>query len=225
MRWLARLCAGLAFLVCGYLLAAVLGAVVPGRTADLPAGADVEIVLIAGPIHYDILMPLDAQTRAAFGFVADAGVPLALADWLVVGWGSHAFYTATGDYTDLDARLIWTAATGDASVMRFDAAAGDWTAQGIPISLSNEQFSRLRGEVLQGLARDTAGFPQVVPGAALTGRDVFYEAKHPFSILQTCNVWIGDVLRDIGVPMGFWTPTPFAVTLSHWWFSSAGYPR
>jgi len=75
VRWLARLCAGLAFLVCGYLLAAVLGAVVPGRTADLPAGADVEIVLIAGPIHYDILLPLDAQTRAAFGFVADAGVP------------------------------------------------------------------------------------------------------------------------------------------------------
>ena len=218
MRWLVRLIAGLLSIIFAYLAAAILGAVLPGRVADVLSGDDVEIVLIAGPIHYDLLLPLDDDTRAAFGFVADAGVPLNGADWLVVGWGSRAFYTATADYTDLDIAVIWEAASGDASVLRFDVAYGDWSVYGITVPLSVDQYARLRGEILQDLARDPLGFAQLVPGASLTATDVFFAADSRFSILRTCNVWVGEVLRAVGVPMGVWTPTPYAVTLSRWWF-------
>jgi hypothetical protein len=47
---------------------------------------------------------------------------------------------------------------------------------------------------------------------------VFYEANSHFSIFRTCNVWIAEVLRGAGVPMGIWTPTPYSVSLSRWWF-------
>lgn len=213
MRLLVRLFAGLILCVFTYLLAAVAGALIPGHVEGTPSGDDVEIVLIAGPIHYDILLPLDAPTQAAFGFVQATD-----ADWLVVGWGSRAFYTQTGDYTDLDPRVIWQAATGDAAVVRFDLAYGAWDQVGLVVPLSTDQFAQLRGEILQLLSRDADGFPRAIPGVGLTKRDVFYEAKGHFSILRTCNVWIGAVLRAVGVPMGAWTPTPYSVTLSRWWF-------
>ena len=218
MRLLVRLCAGLFCVAIAYLAAAVAGALIPGRVADIAGGDDVEIVLVAGPIHYDILLPLNDDTRQAFTFVAEAGVPLDAADWLVVGWGSRAFYTTTGDYTDLDVSVIWDAASGDASVLRFDAAYGDWSDYGTAVPLSMDQYARLRGEILQVLTRGDAGFAFDIPGASLTQTDVFFEAQSRFSILRTCNVWIGEVLRNVGVSMGVWTPTPYAVTLSRWWF-------
>ena len=52
-------------LILFWLAAALTGAFVPGKHADLPdAPAEVEIRLIRGPIHYDFLLPLDAPTRA-----------------------------------------------------------------------------------------------------------------------------------------------------------------
>lgn len=218
MTWLVRLCAGLICVIFLYLAVAVVGALVPGPVVDVPGGDDVTVVLVAGPIHYDLILPNDAQTRRAFGFLADYDLPLESAEWIVVGWGSRAFYTATGTYRDLDARVIWDAATGDASVFRFDVAYGDWAAFGVPVTMSWDQYALLRGQILQGLARDGAGLPVRVPGASLTPGDVFLDAKSHFSILRTCNVWIGEILRGAGVSMGFWTPTPYAVTLSRWWF-------
>ena len=38
------------------------------------------------------------------------------ARWLVVGWGSAAFYTTAGTYADIAPSAVWTAATGDAAV-------------------------------------------------------------------------------------------------------------
>ena len=63
--------------VVAYFVVAAAGAVIPQRTADVPASGDTqEIILVAGLIHYDILLPADDATRAAFGFVEEAGVPL-----------------------------------------------------------------------------------------------------------------------------------------------------
>ena len=36
--------------------------------------------------------------------------------------------------------------------------------------------------------------------------DAFYPANGRYSLLQTCNVWTGSLLRDAGVKMGWWTP-------------------
>ena len=155
----------------------------------------------------------------AFGFLQDVGIAVDAADWLVVGWGSRSFYTETGTYRDLDAGLVWGAANGDASVFRFDVAFGDWTTAGVPVTMSRDQLALLRGQILQGLSRDAVGLPLHIPGAGLNDTDVFFEAESGFSILRTCNVWIGEVLRGAGVKMGVWTPTPYAVTLSRWWFS------
>ena len=51
-----------------YLGAAVGGALLPGSTGQAtPDGDDarIDVVMVAGPIHYDFLLPLTPETRAA----------------------------------------------------------------------------------------------------------------------------------------------------------------
>lgn len=43
-------------------------------------------------------------------------------------------------------------------------------------------------------------------GMAYGDHDAFYPANGRYSLLQTCNVWSGSLLRDAGVKMGWWTP-------------------
>lgn len=119
-----------------YLLASLIGAVIPsGPSERVDAPRDISIRLVPGPIHYDFLLPLTPETRTVFAGLADAGVPVARpeAAWVLVGWGSEAFYTSVGTYRDLSFSAIWRAAIGDASVLRVDVYGAfepaDWTRE------------------------------------------------------------------------------------------------
>ncbi len=208
-------------LLCLYLLAAVAGALWPGPVAQAPQdmpGDPVEIRLVAGPIHYDFLLPLTPATRRALAPLAQAGLALdrAGAQWLVVGWGSRAFYTHEGSYADVPAATLWRAVTGDAAVLRADLAGP--LPPGYPalsLRLSPGQYARL----LQGIAADIrtgpGGAPRALGAPGFTDSDLFVEAAGRFHLFRTCNTWVARRLRAAGVAFGRWTPTPYAVTLSH----------
>lgn len=68
--------------------------------------------------------------------------------------------------------------------------------------------------------RDAVGnpIPKDAPPFGLT--DAFYEAEGRFNVLNTCNVWIGHMLRRAGLDFGAWTPTPQSVAFSARWFNS-----
>lgn len=198
-----------------YLTASVAGGLLPGPTArvDGPAGPPVRIGLIAGPLHYDVLLPLTPALRDRLAFAARAGVPVDHpgADWLLIGWGSRAFYTTAGSYADIAPGAVWTAATGDSAVMRLDVTGAlppqapgiDW------LDLTPGQARALTDELL-GAITGTAR----IPDAGFTATDAFFPAAGRFHLLRTCNVWLGERLRRAGVPVGLWTPTPFSLRLS-----------
>ncbi len=209
VRWLWRaLLAGPVF-VSIYLLAAVVGALWPNGHAGGGDGP-VTVWLVAGPIHYDFLLPNDAETRAAFDFAAAAGVPLGDpgAAWIVAGWGARAFYTATGGYADVQAGPVWRAVTGDRSVLHVSVAGGPGP-RGRPLDLTEAEYARLRAAILA-----SAPEPDLIAGAGFTAYDRFFAARGRFHLLRTCNVWVAEVLAEAGVRFGRWTPTPYAVTLS-----------
>lgn len=169
-----------------------------------------------GPIHYDILLPLGDDTRAEFAFVEGAGVPISNfnAAWLSVGWGSEAFYTTAGSYIDVSLGPVVKAVTGDSGVIRFEVYG---QLPDVPdllrVPVSAAQLDVLR----QSIRDDLAATPTPLPQSGFTSTDAFYPAAGHFSILRTCNVWVGDKLAQAGLDFGIWTPTPFAVTLSLWW--------
>lgn len=176
-----------------------------------------EIILVAGLIHYDILLPVDDATLSQFAFVETAGVPLSNPQvrWLAVGWGSEAFYTTTGSYANLSASTVWKAVTGDTGVIRFEVTGA------LPqhpklrrIAVSEAQLDALRTSILNDLGRS----PFALPLAGFSDTDAFFPANAGwFNGLRTCNVWVAEKLSDAGLAFGAWTPTPYSVTLSLWW--------
>lgn len=207
---------GAAFLIVAlYLGSAVVGGLIPGRGADLAAGDDVQIGLLYGPIHVDFLLPATPETRTALDFAREGGVRVDGADvgYFIVGWGARDFYTTTPEWADLSARATLRAVTGDASVLRVDTV---WTGiafDAVPqISLSQAQYSALLAEIA-ATARAPARGLEVQGHRATSG---FVEAEGRFHVFRTCNTWVGRSLRRAGVPLGAWTPTPYAVRLSLW---------
>lgn len=212
MRRALRLFALILALPVLYLLASVTLPLIPGPGPDLSGPPSREIGLIQGPIHTDILLPLTPETRARFAFADAAGVPLNHpdAEWLVLGWGSAAFYTTAGTYADITASAVLTAATGDDAVIRLDAF-------GALPPLENLRYMRLSEAQFQALLDQTsAAFVSQTrldhPG--FTGTDAFFPAHGHFSLLRTCNVWLGETFRAAGIPFGLWTPANWSVTLS-----------
>ncbi|SMX43665.1 TIGR02117 family protein [Octadecabacter ascidiaceicola] len=199
-----------------YFLLALVGAIVPALRDDVgPQSDERSIILVQGPIHYDILLPLDDDTRATFSFLREASVPIDAFNgaWLSVGWGSEAFYTTAGTYRDITFSSVMKAATGDSGVLRFEVY------DPVPIhpALHRISLSQAQLEVLQAKIRSQvqAETPLTIDG--FSDNDAFFPAKGRFNIFRTCNVWVGDMLAGAGLDFGIWTPTPYAVSLSLRW--------
>jgi uncharacterized protein (TIGR02117 family) len=198
-----------------YLAASLALPLVPGAGPDRSGPPAHVVGLLQGPIHTDILFPLTPDTRARFAFAEDAGVPIAHpeAEWLVLGWGSAAFYTTAGTYADITASAVLTAATGDAAVIRLDTLGPLQPLENLRfLPLSEAQFQALLGETTAALASRTK-----LPHPGFTGTDAFFPALGRFHLFRTCNVWLGETFRAAGIPFGLWTPANWSVTLSLDW--------
>lgn len=195
-----------------YAIAGTVGALWNGPVASVSQGGEVRVGLIRGPIHYDFLLPTTEGTRHALGFAETGGVPMHHPDvaYILAGWGSRKFYTATGTYRDLDPGIVWDAATGDQSVLRIDVVGAFDESDTSWVTLSKAGYAAL----LAFIADTQSG--GVVAGG-FTETDAFFEAHGAFDIFRTCNTWIGRGLRNAGHPFGRWTPTPHAVRISLWW--------
>jgi uncharacterized protein (TIGR02117 family) len=198
-----------------YLAASLVLPLIPGPGPDHSGPPTWTIGLIQGPIHTDLLIPLTPDTRARFAFAKAAGVPVnhPEARWLILGWGSAAFYTSAGTYANISASAVLTAATGDDAVIRLDISG--------PLKpMENLRYLRLsEGQFQALLSQTTAAFASQTklnhPG--FTGTDAFFPAKGHFHAFRTCNVWLGETLRASGIPFGLWTPANWSVTLSLDW--------
>ncbi len=213
-RALRLFVAALALPLC-YLAASILLPLIPGPGPDLSGPLTRQIGLLQGPIHTDILFPLTPETRARFAFAEAAGLPLTHPDaqWLAFGWGSAAFYTTAGTYADITASAVLTAAIGDDAVIRLDVL-------GPLPPLENLRFLRLSKAQFQSLlAQTSAAFAshQPLDHPGFTGADAFFPAQGHFSLLRTCNVWLGETFRASGIPFGLWTPANWSVNLSLQW--------
>ena len=203
-----------------YLLAAVIGAWVPGHVSVVqtaPADPPVKIHLVAGPIHYDLLLPLTSETRTRFAGLRASGLPLdhPAAEWLIVGWGSRAFYTHEGSYSSVPLSTVWRAVSGDSAVMRVDVVGALGPDLDLPaLHLSAPQYRAMLAAIEDDFARSATGTFIVLDAPGFTDTDRFFVAKGRFHIFRTCNTWVSRTLRRAGVGFGIWTPTPYAVTLS-----------
>lgn len=217
MKRLGLLIAVPFFIVILYLFGALLGGIIPAGNANLSdnEARDRTIYLTANALHADIAIPVDDETRQKFAFLKEAGFPLDNPNlkYLIIGWGSRAFYTSTAEYSDMKLATIWHAATGDASVMHVAPGGDISTSEGVvPIAISPEGLDRITSFILETFEKQN-GIKALLPNATFGYGDLFYEAKGRFHIFNPCNVWVSKALRKAGVSTGLWTPTTYSLLI------------
>ena len=215
MRIVKRILLVLLLLIGVPALAVLLGAVIPHPVVFEPPGDTPlprRILLVSNPIHTDIAISLDAQSRAALPFLAETGLPADHPDarWLLIGWGGRAFYLETPSFADIKPEPTFKALTLDRSVMHIDVLGevDEANPMVMPIDLSEAGHVRLLSEIAASFTR-VDGKVLPIDGFALTGGDRFYEAEGSFNaIFVGCNAWTARMLRSAGVRTGLWTPMP-----------------
>ncbi|WP_457584170.1 TIGR02117 family protein [Ensifer canadensis] len=211
--------------VSGLVLAVVFGTVVPRpllpstatAAAVESAVAGERILILASPIHTDIAIPLNDETRARFAFAGEAGVPLDQpeARWLIFGWGGRSFYLETPTWSELKPMPVSRALTLDSSVMHVDIAGAIVEPQPsvTSVDLKRADFEKLMTFISGSFARNgSAVLP--VEGFSYGYADRFFEAEGVFNALFGCNTWTARALREAGLRTGFWNPLPSTLGLS-----------
>lgn len=211
-----------------YLAAAFGGALVP-RHLDAPGAlaqdrteepGSVRIFLVTGLLHADIALPVSEELLAAFPDLGEAGLPLGHPGlhYLGFGWGSRAFYTTAGSYSDITVSATLRAATGDEPVMRVTPM-GRLSANEdiVAIDLSTPDYRRLVSAIKASFLTGGDGKAMHLTGASIGPGDAFFLAEGHFNIFNPCNQWVGRMLHSAGIKIGIWTPTTHSLLASLKW--------
>jgi uncharacterized protein (TIGR02117 family) len=222
LRWLVRAAAVLlAPLVLYFVAALALGAIPTGSNA--PRGADsIAVYLCSNGVHVDFVVPIandvhdwsrDLSTRgfAFHRFSEDREGR----DWLAFGWGDRRFFLETKTWSDLRASvavqaMFWMSSSAMHVEYVYEPT-GDYPAG--RIWLSREQYRDLCDYILDSFRRDARGAPIAIDAPGYGDFDGFYESAGSYSLIGTCNEWVGAGLRRIGARTGLWTPFEFQILM------------
>jgi len=224
LRWIGRVITLLVLLILIY-LAAVAGFLVfphqpkQGRAQDQGTVDRYTVYIVSNGVHTDFVFPVRSpvmdwtQVFSPHDFV-DLALP---ADWIAIGWGDREFYLNTPTWGDLTVSRALHALFGlDHSLLHVSyyrqTSLDGFGATAHRLSLSRVQYEVLRDYVL-GTVAHSASTVQAHPVA---GRhygldDAFYEAGGRYSMLKTCNVWVGDGLVQADVRVSRWAPFDWSV--------------
>jgi uncharacterized protein (TIGR02117 family) len=212
LRRLLRILAIFPGLLLLYLLAAVIGSLIP-VSAENTAISPKEAVLIyikTNGVHTDLVMPLqNAYVDWTQTIDTNHARNASNAQWCSIGWGDKKFYIETPEWSDL------TVSTAVGSTFGFHQSAMHVVFYPLVLPskrkralyLSPEQYQRLHGWILDWFELDSNG--QVIPiptGNSYGPNDVFYEAKGRYHLFHTCNTWTNQALKVAGQRAAWWTP-------------------
>ncbi|MFB0611228.1 DUF2459 domain-containing protein [Aurantiacibacter poecillastricola] len=210
----------LVLLGAGYPLAGWIGSSIPETSpaAFTPQDETVQIMVETNGTHTSIIVPVitpEKDWRETFPSAAlprpDGFMPTHLA----LGWGEREVFLYVPTWGDLKPLTALRIATvGGDALMRVSHYLRPAPSQyHRPLRISRAQYSSLVSAIERAL-------PQVAPGETrerLQGTytdDAYYEARGTYTLANTCNTWVGDMLVEASVEMGMWTP--FAGGVMKW---------
>lgn len=161
-------------------------------------------------LHTGIVMPIISDVidwRAVFPSAGQPTPSGTLPTHIAVGWGEREVFLNVAEWTDLTPgtalRVVF--AGGDA-VMRVAhyvrPAPSEWHR---PMRLRPEEYRRLVADILRTLPPVPLGGVRRNHPSYERGAENF-DSLGRYTILNTCNTWVGDRLATAGVKVGRWTP-------------------
>ena len=192
--------------------AAVLGFfTVSGNFTPTPNG--VPVAVCSNGVHTDFVLPVKT-TEVDWGAIfPPRHYPADVTgfDHIGIGWGDLDFYRSTPYWRDFEVGTALRALAGlGPAALHVQYRPGPGVNENCgKLEISVPQYRALADYVAGTIASTQV---PAAPGYGVT--DLFYPAQGHFSLIKTCNVWVGQGLRAAGLPTGLWTPFSFQV-LSH----------
>ncbi len=190
-----------------YLLAALLGSLVPVNRGWKETDRGITIYLADNGIHADIVMPARAQGLDWEPLVPkrDFAAPDPGAQWVAFGSGEERVDLETPRWRDIKPRTMWAAITGGKRVMHVEWVA-DPRYAAREIRLRPHEYRRLWAAIRADFALDARGKPRHIDHPGYGRSDAFYRATGKASAIRTCNSWAANRLRLAGVKTSLWPP-------------------
>jgi uncharacterized protein (TIGR02117 family) len=205
--WLRRALLAIAAVPALYLLAALVGSLVPVNPGWEDPDKGITVYLADNGIHVDIIMPASAQGLDWGPWVpkSDFAAPDPGARWVAFGSGEERVYLETPRWRDIKPRTVWSALAGGNRVMHVEWVADPGYAAR-EVRLRPEEYRRLWAAVRADFALDARGRPQPIDHPGYGRSDAFYRATGKASAIRTCNSWAANRLRLAGIETSLWPP-------------------
>ena len=190
-----------------YLIAALVGSLVPVNAGWAEADHGTTIYIADNGIHADIIMPVKAQGVDWSPFITKGDFAAAdpNARWIAFGSGEERVYLNTPTWWDITPRTVWSALTGGRRVMHVEYVP-DPSYAVREIRLRPEEYRRLWAAIRADFALDPGGRPKHIAHPGYGCCDTFYRARGKESAIRTCNTWVARWLRLAGVKTSAWPP-------------------
>jgi uncharacterized protein (TIGR02117 family) len=205
--WLKRVAIAILAIPAVYLVAALIGALIPVNASWTEPDEGITIYVADNGVHADLILPANAQSldwRPLLPRSHFADVP-AEARWVAFGAGERRVYLETPTWGDLTLKTAAIALTGGERVMHVEwIRAPTYTARAI--RLTPEQYRRLWAAIRAGFRLDSDGRPIRIDHPGYGARDAFYEGVGKANAIDTCNQWAASRLRLAGVKGPLWSP-------------------
>jgi uncharacterized protein (TIGR02117 family) len=190
-----------------YLLAALIGSLVPVNRGWTEPSQGISVYLADNGIHADVIMPVRAEGMDWAPLLPKSD--LAAADpnsgWIAFGSGEERVYLNTPTWWDVTPRTIWSALAGGKRVMHVEYVGSPAYAVR-EIRLRPEEYRRLWAAIRADFALDARGRPELLAHPGYGPSDAFYRARGRENAVRTCNSWVARWLRLAGVKTSLWPP-------------------
>jgi len=205
--WPTRIALAILAVPAMYLLAALIGGLIPLNSDWKEPDRGITIYLANNGVHADLVLPAKAQGldwRPLLPKADTIGVP-ANAEWIAFGAGERRVYLETPTWGDLSVKTAAVALTGGERVMHVQWVRDPkWSAK--EIRLTPEQYRRLWASIRAGFRLDSNGKPVRIDHPGYGMGDSFYHGVGKANAIHTCNQWAASRLRLAGVETPLWSP-------------------
>jgi len=211
--WARRILLAVAAVPAAYLLAALLGSLIPVNRGWEEADQGITIYLADNGIHADIIMPARLGNLDWGPVVPKRHFAAAhpQAQWVAFGSGEERVYLETPRWEDIKPKTVWSALSGGKRVMHVEWVRDPGYASR-EIRLRPHEYRRLWAAIRADFELDPDGRTRHIDAPGYGCCDAFYWATGKASALRTCNTWAAGRLRLAGIETSLWPPFVQGVT-------------
>lgn len=206
-KWVGRALSALVAVPTLYLLAALIGSLVPVNRGWTEPPDGTTIYLADNGIHVDLILPIEAQGLDWRPLVPtrDFAAVDPNASFIAFGSGEKRVYLNTPSWWDITPRTVWSAIAGGKRVMHVEYVPSPYYAVR-EIRLRPEEYRRLWAAVRADFLVDAKGHPIYIDHPGYGSSDAFYRATGKASAIRSCNAVAAHWLRLAGVKTSLWPP-------------------